>query len=73
MKRKTAYEIAIEALEEKQRRNYAFDHHVHEKFAKAGYRNEPTMSAHKNFVRIDQAIEILEGEKDCRQLTLGGE
>ncbi len=73
MKRKTAYKLAVEALIEKRRRNYAFDHNMHMKFAEAGYPNIATLSAHKNYVRITMAIEILEAEKDYRQITLGGE
>ena len=70
MERKTAYKIAIEALIEKRRRYYAFDHHMHLLFAKAGYPNEGTLSAHKNYVRIDQAIGILGAERDHKQLDL---
>ncbi len=73
MKRKTAFAMAIQSLEEKQRSRFAFDHNMHLLLVKAGYLDEAGLSAHKNFVRIDQAIEILEGEKDHRQLTLGGE
>ena len=70
MKRKTAYKIAIEALEDKQRRHYAFDHHMHLMCTKAGYPDAAGLSAHKNYVRIDQAIEILEAERDHKQLDL---
>ena len=70
MKRKTAFKIAIEALEEKQRKYYAFDHHMHLMCTKAGYPNASGLSAHKNYVRIDQAIEILEAERDHKQLDL---
>ena len=70
MKRKTAYKIAIEALEEKQRQHYSFDHHMHLKFVEAGYPNEAGLSAHKNYVRIDQAIELLGAERDHKQLDL---
>ena len=70
MKRNTAFKIAIEALIEKRRRHYAFDHHLHLMFVKAGYPNEATLSAHKNYFRIEKAIEILEAERDHRQLTL---
>ena len=70
MKRKTAYKIAIEALIEKRRRHYAFDHNMHLMFIKAGYPNEATLSAHKNFVRIEKVIEILEAERDHKQLDL---
>ena len=70
MKRKTAYKIAIEALIEKRRRHYAFDHHMHLMFEKAGYSNEATLSAHKNYIRIEKAIEILEAERDHKQLDL---
>ena len=70
MKRKTAYKIAIEALIDKRRRHYAFDHHMHLMLVKAGYPNEATLSAHKNFIRIGRAIEILEAERDNKQLNL---
>ena len=70
MKRETAFKIAIEALEEKQRKYYAFDHHMHLMLAKAGYPDEAGLSAHKNYVRISQAIEILEAERDHKQLDL---
>ena len=70
MKRKTAFKMAIEALIEKRRRHYAFDHHMHLKFVEAGYPNEAGLSAHKNYVRICQAIEILEAERDHKQLDL---
>ena len=64
MKRQTAYKLAIEALEEKQRRQYAFDHNLNERWAAAGISNETTQNAHKNYVRIEQAIDILEAERD---------
>ena len=70
MQRKTAYKIALQALEEKQRQHYSFDHNMHLLFVKSGYQNEATLNAHKNYIRIEQAIEILEAEKDYRQLTL---
>ena len=70
MKRETAFKMAIEALIEKRRRHYAFDHHMHLLLEKAGYPDEPGLSAHKNYVRIDQAIEILEAERDHKQLDL---
>ena len=70
MKRKTAFKIAIESLIEKRRRHYAFDHNIHLLFTKARYENEVTMSAHKNYVRIEQAIKILETERDYKQLAL---
>ena len=70
MKRKTAYKLAIAALEEKRRRQYAFDHHMHLMFVKAGYPNEATLNAHKNYVRITKAIEMLEAERDHKQLDL---
>ena len=70
MKRKTAYKIAILALEEKQQRHYAFDHHMHLLLEKAGYPDEPGLSAHKNYVRIEEAIEILEAERDHEQLFI---
>ncbi len=64
MKRQTAYKLAIEALEEKQRRQYTFDHNLHERWEKAGISNETTQNAHKHYVRIEQAIDILEAERD---------
>jgi hypothetical protein len=70
MERRTAYTIAIESLIEKRRRHYAFDHHMHLMFTKAGYPNEATLSAHKNFVRIDEAIKMLEAERDHKQFDL---
>ncbi len=65
MKRKTAYRIAIEAMEDKQRRNYAFDHNLGLVFPAAV--NE---SATKNYLRITEAIETLEAERDHQQLDL---
>ena len=70
MKRKIAYKIAIESLIEKRRRHYTFDHHIHLLFEKAGYQNEVTLNAHKNYIRIEQAIKILETERDYKQLAL---
>jgi hypothetical protein len=70
MKRKTAYKLAIEALEEKRRRQYAFDYHLHERFSKGGVQNKPTLSAHKRYIRIGKAIEILETERDQIHLDL---
>ncbi len=70
MRRKTAYGLAIEALIEKRRRHYAFDHNMHLMFAKAGYLNKATLSAHKNYVRISKTIKILEAERDHKQLNL---
>ena len=70
MKRKTAYKMAIEALEGKRRRQYAFDHHLHKRFLKGGFLNKPTLSAYKRYIRIGKAIKILETERDQTQLDL---
>ena len=65
MKRKTAYKMAIEALIEKRRRHYAFDHNLALVFP-ATYNKNAT----KNFLRITKAIELLEFEMDHKQLDL---
>ena len=69
MKRKTAYEIAIQALEEKQRRQYSFDHHIYLLFEKAELDNVNSKSAHIQYIRIDEAIEMLKAERDYKQQT----
>ena len=62
--------MAIEALIEKRRRHYAFDHNMHLMFVKAGHLNKATLSAYKNYIRIGQVIKILEAERDHKQLSL---
>lgn len=58
MKRDTAYKIAIDTMIEK-RRKFAFDYHM-----------AVSEIAIKKYERINQAIEILEAEKDHKQLEM---
>ena len=70
MKRKTAYQMAIAALKEKQGRQYTFDHSMFLLFQKAGQNTDNLKNAYMHYIRIDGAIAILESEKDHQQLPL---
>ena len=64
MKRKTAYKIAIEALNEN-RRKFAFDHNLATYFPVA-----INATATKNYQRISQAMKILEAEMNHEQSNM---
>jgi hypothetical protein len=64
MQRKTAYKMAIEALQ-KQQRKYAFDHNLALIFEAT--RNE---GVEKNWQRYTEAISIIENEMEHKQLDL---
>ena len=70
MKRETAFQMAIAALKEKQGRQYVFDYNMFLLFQKAGQNTDNLKHAYKHYLRIDQAIEILENERDHQQLSL---
>ena len=70
MKRNTAFNLAIEVLKEKQARNYHFSFRIHQEFLKVGYINEPTRNAYKEHLRIDEAIKLLEDERDNKQIGM---
>ena len=70
MKRKTAYQIAIAALKEKQGRQYVFDYHMYLTLLKSGQNGEHLRNAYDQYLRISEAIDILESEKDHQQLPL---
>ena len=67
MKRETAYKIAIDAMIEKQRRQYAFDHNVFKMYKNSNDAPESAKKANAHFERIAKAIEILEAERDYKQ------
>ena len=67
MKRNTAFKIAIEAMEDKRRRVYSFDYHIGIYYPAAVNEN-----ATKHYLRITEAIETLEAERDHQQLDLFG-
>jgi hypothetical protein len=63
MKRETAYKIAIEAIKDK-RQHVAFDHCLASAYAAAKNKR-----ASKHYERFTQAIEILEAERDHKQMS----
>ena len=65
MKKKTARKIAIDALIEKRRRLYSFGHGMFE----LGLDDYSSKRDHAHYVRLTEAIEILEGEEHI-QMTL---
>lgn len=70
MKRKTAYQMAIAALKEKQGRQYAFDYNMYVMFELAGQDTGHLKNSHSHYIRIEKAIEILVFEKKNQQYLL---